>query len=49
MKKTLLICFLALCMLFSACGGGTSKGPGGTTPENTLNTDVHGFVEGGDP
>lgn len=47
MKKTLLICFLALCMLFSACGGGTSKGPGGTTPENTLSTDVHGFVEGG--
>lgn len=34
-------------MLFSACGGGTSKGPGGTTPENTLSTDVHGFVEGG--
>ena len=46
MKKTLLVCFLALCMLFTACGGGTGSTVN-RTPENTLNSEMHGDVEGG--
>ena len=47
MKKTFLVCLLAICMLFTACSGEGSRGNAERKPENPVTVGTNGDVEGG--
>ena len=47
MKKTFLVCLLAICMLFTACSGEGSRGNTERKPENPVTVGTNGDVEGG--